>query len=77
MSNQQTPKAYAFSVLDDAGKLIAAEFVEDLPIGVLDAIERWTDLAHEFRIVRVMETVNATAIADYGVCAGSDADAAR
>jgi hypothetical protein len=52
---QTTLKAYAVTVYAADGKLIAAEFVEGLPISTLDAAERWTDQGHEFRIKRVME----------------------
>jgi hypothetical protein len=58
-THQSTPKAYCTTVYDEGGKLIAAEFVEGLPINLLDAAERWTDQGHEFRIKRVMETIDA------------------
>jgi hypothetical protein len=56
---QTTIKAYVLKVEDSSGGLVAAEFTEGLPIGTLDAIERWADLGHEIRIKRVMEKLDA------------------
>jgi hypothetical protein len=57
--NSKTTKFYSLAAYDGDGKLLAAEFVEGLPVKVLDAVECWTDGGGEFRIKRIMEIIDA------------------